>query len=135
MTDNTIVVLADHNLEGQAQLLWKTLESSGWLELFSLRLVLFAEVELPEDSNDRQVWRFAQQQGMILLTGNRRMTGEDSLEQTLREENTLTSLPVLTMGNLNRMVESKYRKECMDRLLDILLDLENYRGIGRIFIP
>jgi hypothetical protein len=135
VTDNTIVVLADHNLEGQAQMLWKTLESSGWLELYSLPLIRFAELGLPENSNDRQVWRFAQPQGMILLTGNRRMTGEDSLEQTLREENTLTSLPVLTIGDLNRMVESKYRNRCMDRLLDIVLDLENYRGIGRIFIP
>ncbi len=38
------------------------------------------------------VWRFTQEKGMILLTDNRNMEGQNSLEQTIREENTLTSL-------------------------------------------
>lgn len=130
-----ITVLADPNLEGQAQLLWGTLMAEGWLELCPIKLATFTQVGLPEDTNDRQVWRFAQTQGMILLTGNRRMTGEDSLEQTLREENLRTSLPVVTIGNLDRMTETLYRRRCLKKLLDIVLDLENYRGTGRIFIP
>jgi len=28
-----IMVLADHNIEGQATLLWSTLATSGWLDL------------------------------------------------------------------------------------------------------
>jgi hypothetical protein len=43
---------------------------------------------------------FAQAQKMILLTANRNMEGDDSLEQTIRNENTLISLPVLTIANL-----------------------------------
>ena len=50
--------------------------------------------------------------GMILLTSNRRRREEDSLEQTLREENTATSLPVLTIGNAERMIERRYRERC-----------------------
>jgi len=130
-----IIILVDHNVEGQAAMLWGLLSAEGWLDLFPLRLVTFAQVGLPYDSHDREVWCFAQEQGMILLTANRHMKGEDSLERTIREENTMTSLPVLTIGNVNRMVERTYRERCARRLLEIALDLENYRGTGRIFIP
>jgi hypothetical protein len=34
---------------------------------------------------------------MILLTGNRNLKDPDSLEQTIREENTPFSLPVITI--------------------------------------
>jgi len=53
-------------------MLWGALGAEGWLELLSMRLVTFAEVGLSQDSNDRVVWRFAQKEGMILLTANRR---------------------------------------------------------------
>ncbi len=96
---------------------------------------MFDEAELAVDSSDRIVWRFAQDNQMILLTANRRMKGIDSLEQIIREENTSTSLPVLTIGSLDRFSDREYRAQCAVRLVDILLDLENYRGVGRIFIP
>jgi hypothetical protein len=130
-----IAILADHNIEGQAIALWGTLSVGGWLELFPLRWVTFAQVGLPPESSDREVWRFAQEHGMVLLTSNRRMRDVDALEQTIREENTATSLPVLTISNVKRMVEKTYRERCAARLLEITLDLENYSGAGRIFIP
>jgi len=130
-----ITVLADHNIEGQAIALWETLNTGGWLELFPLRLVIFAQVGLPPESSDREVWRFAQEHGMVLLTSNRRMRDADALEQTIREENTATSLPVLTIGNVKRAMEKMYRERCAARLFEIVLDLENYSGVGRIFIP
>ncbi|AUB39676.1 hypothetical protein COO91_05674 [Nostoc flagelliforme CCNUN1] len=47
---------------------------------------------------------------MILLTANRSMKGKDSLEQVIREENTLASLPVITIGNADRLLnDSEYR--------------------------
>ena len=79
--------------------------------------------------------RFAQEHGMILLTGNRQMKEEGSLEKTIRDENTVTSLPVLTVGKVERIVEITYREKCMDRLIEIILDLDNHKGVGRIFIP
>jgi hypothetical protein len=130
-----LTILVDHNIEGQAMLLWGTLTATGWLELLPLRLVTLAQVGLPYDSSDREMWRFAQENGMVLLTANRRMDGEDSLEQTIREENTATSLPVLTIGNPERVVERTYRERCAIRLLEVGLDLDNYLGAGRIFIP
>ena len=67
-----MTVLADHNLEGQAVLLWGTLATEGCLTLLPLRLVMLHEVGLPADSTDRDVWRYAQTHQMVLLTGNRR---------------------------------------------------------------
>lgn len=130
-----ITILVDHNIEGQAIILWGAISAEGWLELLPLRLVTFAQVGLPPDSSDREVWRFAQSNGMILLTSNRRMKEADALEQTIREENTAASLPVLTIGNVKRTVEKSYRERCAARLLEIALDLESYWGAGRIFIP
>lgn len=93
------------------------------------------QVGLPYTSSDREVWRFAQAQQMLLLTANRRMHGEDTLEHTIREENTPTSFPVLTIGNADRIVERAYRERCALRLMEIGLELHNYLGAGRIFIP
>ena len=123
------------NIEGQAAILWKMLETEGWLELYPLRLVTFADVGLLSNSSDREVWRFAQANQMILLTENRNMKDKDSLEQTIREENALASLPVLTIGSLDRLKEKNYRERCVNRLLEIWINLENYLGTGRIFIP
>ena len=55
-----ITILADRDVEGQAFLVWGTLSATGWLELLPMRLVRFADVGLPYDSTDREVWRFAQ---------------------------------------------------------------------------
>ena len=128
-------ILVDHDIEGLAVMLWGTLAAEGWLELVPVELVMFTDVGLSIDSNDRSVWRFAQANRMILLTNNRNMTGDDSLEQTIREENTMTSLPILTIGNVDRLDERAYRERCVSRLVDIVLDLENYLGTARIFIP
>jgi predicted nuclease of predicted toxin-antitoxin system len=125
----------DYNLTGDAVLFWGTLSAEGWLALLPIRFFTFQEVGLPMDSSDRVVWQFAQTNQMILITANRNMKGDDSLKQTIREENIPTSLPILTVGNPDRFDQSNYRQRCANRLIEILFDLENYVGIGRIFIP
>ena len=86
------------------------LAAEGWLTLLPLRLVTFEEVGLLVNSSDRAVWRFAQANRMLLLTGNRSMKGPHSLEQAIREENTLTSLPVITVSGAHRLDERLYRE-------------------------
>lgn len=83
----------------------------------------------------RLKWIPAQAQGVILLTHNRNMKDEDSLEQTLREENTSTSLPVITVGRVERLRERTYRERCAVRLVEIVLEIVQYLGAGRLFIP
>jgi hypothetical protein len=72
---------------------------------------------------------------MILLTANRKMKGRDSLEQTIREENTPVSLPVVTIGRVNRLSNRKYREQCAARLAEIIMYPETCIGVGRVFIP
>lgn len=128
-------VLIDHDIEGHASLLWLTAVSEGWSELAELSFLTFAEVGLAVTSSDRIVWRFAQRRGMLLLTNNRNATGEDSLERTISENSDAASLPVLTVGSVDRMVEREYRERCAERLAEVALYLDNFRGTGRVFIP
>jgi predicted nuclease of predicted toxin-antitoxin system len=114
--------LVDYNLTGDARLLEETLVAEGWLDLFPIRFFSFKDVGLPMESSDRVVWDFAQANQMILLTANRNMKGDDSLEQAMREQNTPVSLPILTIGNPDRMDESVYRQRCAARVVDILSD-------------
>jgi len=109
-TDSAAIrILIDHNIEGWGTLLWNTLMTEGWADLCQIEMLMFADVGLDYDSNDREVWRFAQANDMILLTANRNMIGKDSLEQTLREENTPDSLPVITIGRAESLEDSLYR--------------------------
>ncbi|MEG4866227.1 MULTISPECIES: ACP S-malonyltransferase [unclassified Microcoleus] len=128
--------LIDHNLGGHAEILLGNIASQGWLNLLPIRVVTFKQMNLSIDSNDRVVWRLAQANQMILLTANRSMRGEDSLEQVIREENTVDSLPVITIGDADRFLGDRvYRNRCVDRILEILLDIETWMGVGRLFVP
>lgn len=130
-----MIILADYNLNRQAILLSGSLVNGGWLDLVPIRLVTFAEIGLPADSSDRLVWQFAKDNQMLLLTGNRNAKGEDSLEQVMRKENTPTSLPIITIANLDRINEYDYRESCVERLVEIVIDIQDYLGVGRLFIP
>ena len=127
--------LIDYNLDGYAIVLIGILTKQGWNEFFEIQFMTFREIGLPMDSVDRIVWNYAQANQMMILTANRNMKGEDSLEQVMREENTSTSFPIVTIADLSRRDESEYRERCADRLVEIVLELENYMGVGRLFIP
>ncbi|MDB9527154.1 ACP S-malonyltransferase [Oscillatoria sp. CS-180] len=128
--------LIDHNLGGHAEILLGNIASQGWLEMLPIRFFTFKEVNLLIDSNDRTVWRIAQSNQMILLTANRSMKGEDSLEQVLREENKGDSFPVITIGDADRFLADRvYRNRCADQILEIVLNIETWMGVGRLFVP
>jgi len=64
------------------------------------------------------------------------MKDEDSLEQVMREESTSRSFPVVTIGNADRVLnDSIYRERCVDRLVEIVIYINNYMGARRVFIP
>jgi hypothetical protein len=131
-----MIFLVDHNLERHVVILSGSINNQGWLDWLSARFVTLEDMSLSVTSNDRIVWQFAQFNKMVLLTANRRMKGRDSLEQVLREENTETSLPVITLGDADRFLQdSGYRESCVNRFLEIVLYIDNYMGVGRLFIP
>ena len=123
-------ILLDHHMKKQGILLWATMGNEGWLKLLDIPMLTFDDVGLPIDSNDREVWRFSQTKQLILLTGNRNKDGAEPLEQTIRDENTPNSLPVITVEIVDRLEESAYREQCAERLVEIILNIENYLGIG-----
>jgi len=109
--------------------------ADGWLELAAVRFVNLQEIGLSADSSDRSIWRFAQAHSMLLLTDNRNMKDADSLEQTMREEGAADSLPVITIGSSERLGDRSYRTACAARLVEIVLEIDVYRGARRLFIP
>jgi hypothetical protein len=131
-----MIFLIDHNLKGHALVFFGAIASQGWLDVIPIQFVTFADMNLSIDSDDRTVWRLAQENRMILLTANRSMRGKDSLEQVMREESTSESLPVMTVSNADRLLnDSEYRGRCVESLVEIVLDIDTYRGARRIFIP
>jgi hypothetical protein len=131
-----MIFLIDHNLKGHALVFFGAIATQGWLDIVPMQFVTFAEMDLSINSDDRTVWRLAQENQMILLTANRSMEGKDSLEQVLREENTSESLPVITVSNADRLLnDSEYRGRCVESLVEIVLDIDTYQGARRIFIP
>jgi len=78
------------------------------------------------DASARLVRFYAQENQMMILTANRNMKGDDSLEQVTREENTADSFPVLTIADIDRLDEFDYRELCVERLVEIVLEVGNY---------
>ncbi len=122
-------------MEGQAQRLFETLKKDGWVELLSIEFVYFTDLELAVKSKDDEIWRLAQSRGMIILTDNRNDDDDTSLTAVIRRENTSTSLPVITVGSVKRLMNAEYRQAAADRMVEILFYLENHFGAGRLFIP
>jgi hypothetical protein len=130
-----ILVLLDNDLNGRWELFDGSLKHSGWSDLNLFDFITFNEIGLAEDAKDREVWQRAQELGMILLTGNRNQDDDTSLEQTIREKNTYLSLPVITVSDPKRLSNPTYRESCVDRLVEIIFDIENFLGCGRLCIP
>ncbi len=42
---------------------------------------------------------------------------------------------MITVGSVGRLDERSYRECCAERLVEILVALDEYRGARRIFIP
>jgi len=133
-----MLMLADNDVGGAVAALRRILESEEWAEfsaMLALRFVEFIDVGLTRDASDRVVWQTCQEVGAVLITGNR-TSGDGSLEQTIRDRAGTDSLPVVTVGDPQRLIRDRmYASECAMRLLDLLERIETLRGTGRLFIP
>jgi hypothetical protein len=133
-----MLILADNDVGGVVEALRRILESVEWAAfsaMLDLRFIEYSDVGLARDASDPLVWHTCQEVGAVLITGNR-ASGDASLEHTIRERAEADSLPVLTIGDPQRMVrDPAYAQECAIRLLDVLDRIEMLRGTGRLFIP
>jgi hypothetical protein len=132
-------IMADHDIEGQVRALLRLLTSAAWSEVWhglAMRVESFASLGLPENTPDASLWQFCQTRQIILITGNRNKAGPEALEAVIEQNNTPTSLPVLTIGSPPRVLSSReYAERVATRLLEVLLDVEQYRGTGRLYLP
>jgi hypothetical protein len=132
-------ILSDLDVRGQLNKLVHFLRDGEWQPLWDalhLQVFSFADHRLSDRESDARVWQVCQAEQIILVTGNRNRDGPDSLEATIREKNTDECLPVLTLVDPKRVMNShSYAERVALRMLEYLLDMENLRGTGRLFLP
>jgi hypothetical protein len=134
-----LTILADHNAEAHLDALVSIWTSPEWLEIWQwmdCRVSKFASVGLQPTTPDTELWHFCQANRMLLLTGNRNADGPDSLEMTSIRENKPDSLPIITLGDADRVLRDRHYAEAIaSRILDYLVGLDNLRGTQRLYVP
>jgi hypothetical protein len=132
-------IMADNDVLGHVRTLVQVCESPAWSEFWhetQCELVSFGELGLAEDATDAQVWQACQENEVVLITGNRNAEGPQSLEVTIRQHNNHRCLPVLTLADQDQVLRDRsYAGAVAERLLEILFDLDNLRGSGRLYLP
>ncbi|SRR5712691_13487393 len=132
-------ILADVNIEGHVerlcQLMRQEYRQEFWEDL-QLKVPTFAEIGLNPGDPDVLVWQKCQEEELVLITANRNQTSTDSLDMTIRALGTATSLPVLTIGDPERVLRSRdYAERVADKLLQYVFDIDVHRGAGRLYLP
>jgi hypothetical protein len=133
-------ILADINVGKQQRAILAIWASDDtWRDFWNdlqLAVVNFPTLGLPFDSSDVVVWRNCQREELVLITGNRNMRGQDSLEAVIQDENGPDSLPVITISNADRVLQDRvYSEAVAERLLEYLLRIDEVRGTGRLYVP
>src|SRR5215470_19554390 len=130
-------IMADHNVEGHFAVLLRLWTSDIWKpvwESLTLEVESFERLGIPYDTSDRELWQLCQRCEIVLLTANRNDEGADSLEATMQALNTPSSLPVLTIADPESVLANRdYAEQVAIRVLEYLLELDNLRGVGRLF--
>jgi len=131
--------VADANIQGQVEYLVQRMQADAWADFWqALGLVVgrFEDVGLSASSTDLEVWNVCQAEQLIFITDNRNLDSEDSLETTIRWNNTPESLPVFTIADMNEFrTNSSYVERVVETLYDYLLRIDDVRGTGRLYVP
>lgn len=132
-------VLADANIVGHVDLVMAIVRAEGWIDLWeelAIRYASFRDVGLDTDATDAAIWQLCQRDQYVLVTSNRNEDDPDSLESTIRSQNTAESLPVLTIADAERLRYSRdYVQQVAESLLAALIDIDALRGTGRLYLP
>ncbi len=132
-------LLADINIQGHVLLLRHILENDYWSEIWTslaMPIYTFTDVGLSVDASDLLIWQTCQDRELLLLTANRNQEAPDSLEAAIRAGNRPDSWPIFTLADPEHVRHSNaYAQRVAERLLEYLLEIENYRGTGRLYLP
>jgi hypothetical protein len=132
-------LVADANIQGQVEHLAQRMQAESWSDFWQavgLVLYRFEDVGLSTSATDLEVWNLCQAEQLILITDNRNLESEDSLEATIRQNNTPNSLPVFTIADMGEFrTNSLYVERVVEALYDYLLRIDDVRGTGRLYLP
>jgi hypothetical protein len=132
-------LLADVNIQGHVLILRLLLESDYWREIWrslAMPIYTFTDIGLSADASDQLIWQTCQERELLLLTANRNREAPDSLEAALQAGNRPDSWPIFTLADAEHVRQSKsYAERVVERLLEYLLDIQNFRGTGRLYLP
>ena len=96
----------------------------------------FEDIGLSGSSTDLEVWNVCQAEQLIVITDNRNLDSEDSLEATIRRNSSPASLPVFTIADMNQFrINSSYVERVVEALYDYLLRIDDVRGAGKLYLP
>jgi hypothetical protein len=133
-------ILLDENLGHKFTLVTRRYYRSNplrdaWAKL-AIAVLNLSSLGLQYNSPDDVVWETCQQQGLVLLTCNRNLDGQHSLEETIRRHNRPDSLPVFTVSDPSRFgTERDYDMRLAKDLFEYLMTIDELRGTGRLFVP
>jgi hypothetical protein len=132
-------IVGDANITRHFGILQALLSADAWRDLWNslgLKCFTFADMGIAANAPDSRVWEVCQREDVALVTDNRNEDGPDSLGATIRTFNTPRCLPVFTLSDAKRFLRSKeYGHKVTERLLEYLLDIDDYRGAGRLYLP
>ena len=130
-----ITILLDNDLVGNGTFIAEGLKETGWDQLIQFHFKRLRDYGLPDNLPDQEIWRFVQTHRLLLVTNNRNDENETSLQATMRRENTPDAWPIITVSDKDALPQTDYRQRVAHRLAEIIIDLENYLGTGRLFVP
>ena len=128
-------ILADNDVEGYVGVLVTIWLSETWRDLWDglgLSVTSLDALALPRESSDAVIWRTCQREKLVLITANRNQDGVDSLEAVSRGENQPDRLPVVTLADPQRIMRDRLSAE---QLLEKLIAVVDFRGVGRLYVP
>jgi hypothetical protein len=132
-------IVSDNDVRGLVQRLVDICQTPVWAEFWrdlECTLYSFEEFQLPSNAAEAKVWKVCQDNQLVLITANRNEDDPESLGTTIRQRNRPECLPVLTLADPLRVAHDRqYAEAVVERLLDILGNIDVYRGTGRLFLP
>ncbi len=132
-------LIADADIQGHFDVLMAVCRAPVWDELWSglgVTVFKFEDLGLSRSAPDAEVWQTCQRRGLVLVTGNRNLADQTSLEATIRALGTADTLPVLTLADRERVLHDRdYAERVVGRLIEFLEDINRYRGAGRLYLP